>query len=90
MPKSDLPVASLENIGPTIARRLREVGIRTRADLARVGPARTFQLICERHPRETISVCYYLYSLEGALRGRKWDDIGERRKAQLRREAGID
>lgn len=83
-------VSSLKNIGPTIARRLGAVGIRTRNDLERVGPARAFRRVCERHPEETISVCYYLYSLEGALRGVHWDSIGNSRKARLRREAGVD
>ncbi|MEM7412166.1 MAG: TfoX/Sxy family DNA transformation protein [Myxococcota bacterium] len=90
MPKRDRPVAELTNIGPTIARRLRKVGIETRGDLDRVGPAKVFQRVCAEYPRETISVCYYLYSLEGALRDRHWDAIGAKQKARLREEAGID
>ena len=83
-------VSLLKNIGPTIARRLSAVGIRTRNDLERVGPARVFQRVRERHPEETVSVCYYLYSLDGALRGVHWDSLGSSRKARLRREAGVD
>jgi DNA transformation protein len=33
-------------------------------------------------------VCYYLYSFEGALTGKHWDEIGAHRKQQL--EAEID
>ena len=84
------PVETLENVGPTIARRLREVGIETRSDLARVGPVQAFLDIRERHPWQTISVCYYLYSLEGALRGAHWDALAPTRKRELRRAAGLD
>lgn len=89
MKTSDPPVASLANIGPTIARKLRDVGIRTRGDLERAGPAEVFRLVCNRFPKDTISVCYYLYSLEGALRGVHWDAIGQSEKLRLQREAGL-
>lgn len=89
MKKNDQPVSSLENIGPTIARRLQAVGIRTRGDLERAGPSNVFRRVCERYPEETISVCYYLYSLEGALRGVHWDSLGARRKERLQRKAGV-
>jgi len=82
-------VSSLRNIGPTIARRLREVSIRTLNDLERVGPARVFLRVCERHLGETISVCCYLCSLEGALRGVHWNSLGTSWKARLLREESV-
>jgi len=90
MSKNDEPVSSLTNVGPTIAKRLAAVGIRTRAELERVGPAGAFKLVTNFYPNETISVCYYLYSLEGALQGLHWDSIGEERKGRLREQAGLD
>ena len=87
--KRSQPVGTLQNVGPTIAERLAAVGITTRADLERVGPADAFQRISKRYPNETISVCYYLYSLEGALRGLHRDPIGEARKGRLREQAGL-
>ena len=90
MSRRDQPVGSLQNIGPTIARRLRSVGIRTRGDLERLGPAPVFRRVRDENPGKTIPVCYYLYSLEGALRDVHWDSLGERTKARLRREAGVD
>jgi DNA transformation protein len=84
------PVSTLKNVGPTIAKRLAAVGITTQAELGRVGPAAAFQLISRLYPNETISVCYYLYSLEGALHGLHWDSIGEERKSRLREQAGLD
>lgn len=83
-------LSSLGNLGHTIARRLAVVGIRTRSDLERVGPANIFIRVRDRFPDETISICSYLYSLEGALRDLRWDEIGEIRKRRLRVLAGID
>lgn len=76
------------NIGRAIARRLREVGVHTVADLERIGPAAAYLRIGETHPGKTIPVCYYLYSLEGALRGKRWDAIGTRAKRSLLRQVG--
>ena len=90
MSKSGEPVSSLTNVGPTIAKRLAAVGIRTRAELERVGPAGAFKLVTRFYRNETISVCYYLYSLEGALQGLHWDSIGDERKGRLREQAGLD
>jgi DNA transformation protein len=88
--RQDQPVGVLRNIGPTIARRLEAVGVRTRGDLESVGPAEIFRRVSDEYPSETISLCYYLYSLEGALRDLHWDSIGDARKAKLRRAAGLE
>ena len=76
-------VAQLRNIGPTIARRLNEIGVHTRADLRRIGPVRAYQRIREKHPNRTIPVCYYLYSLEGALTDTRWDELPQAVKDDL-------
>lgn len=76
-------LAELPNIGPTIENRLNEIGVRTRADLQRLGAVNAYLRICAKHPRRTISVCYYLYSLQGALMGLHWDDVPERLKKSL-------
>ena len=83
-----VPVEGQTNIGPTIAGRLHEVGIHTMEDLERIGPAMAYLRICEKHPGETVPVCYYLYSLEGALRGKHWDAIGSKVKRSLLRQVG--
>jgi len=82
------PIEELRNIGPTVAARLREVGIRTRAELEAAGPAEAYRRICAKYPGKTIPVCYYLYSLEGALRDRHWDDIGRDVKQALLEQVG--
>ena len=83
--KSEL--SHLKNIGPTIEKRLNEIGVYTRADLQRLGPAKAYQWICRSYPNQTIPVCYYLYSLQGALTGVHWDKVPKQAKEQLLREA---
>lgn len=76
-------LAELPNIGPTIENRLNEVGVRSRADLKRLGAVNAYLRIRAKYPRRTISVCYYLYSLQGALMNLHWDDVPERLKKEL-------
>lgn len=74
-------LAALKNIGPTISKRLNEIGVHTRADLARVGPVEAYEQIRRNHAN--VSVCYYLYSLQGALMDVHWDDLPEPLKDDL-------
>ena len=76
-------LTDLKNIGKTIAGRLNEVGIFSEDDLKLVGAVGAHRLIKERHPNETLAVCYYLYSFEGALTDKYWNELGEKRKQQL-------
>ena len=77
-------LTDLRNIGKKIANRLNEVGIFSEDQLRLVGATGAHRMIKERHPDETFPVCYYLYSFEGALTDRHWDEIGEQRKQQLK------
>ena len=81
-------LTDLKNIGKTIARRLNEVGIFSEDDLKLVGAVGAHRLIKERHPNETLAVCYYLYSFEGALTDKHWNELGEERKQQLKAQVG--
>jgi DNA transformation protein len=76
-------LAELPNIGPTIENRLNEIGVRTRADLTRLGAVDAYLRICAKFPHQTIPVCYYLYSLQGALMGLHWNDLPVRLKTDL-------
>lgn len=73
----------LINIGPTIAARLEAVGISTVGDLNRVGVAQVYTLVKANNRGKTIPVCYYLYSLQGALDGLHWDAIPKEIKEHL-------
>jgi len=80
-------LAALRNIGPTIELRLNAVGIYTREDLRRIGPAEAF-LKMQAQTAGKLPVCYHLYSLEGALTGRHWDDVPVATKALLLKDVG--
>ena len=79
----------LTNIGPTIADRLESVGLKTRGDLRKMGPAKAFNLVKSAYSDITIPVCYYLYSLHGALVDQHWNDLPLAIKEQLLDEAGV-
>ena len=76
-------IERLTNIGPTIAKRLRQIGIRTRSDLEQAGPVATYLHLSASFSEKRLPVCYYLYSLEGALRDQHWDAIPESVKQKL-------
>ena len=81
-------LTNLKNIGNKITGRLNEVGIFTEDDLRLVGPVGAHRLIKKKHPDETLALCYYLYSFEGALTDKHWNEIGEQRKRQLKAQIG--
>jgi len=81
-------LTNLKNIGKKIAGRLNEVGIFSENDLRLVGAVGAHRLIKEEHPNETLPTCYYLYSFEGALTDKHWNEIGEQRKRQLKAQIG--
>lgn len=83
------PLLGLTNIGPTIARRLSEININTVGDLQSIGPAEAYNRLRAHNPDTTLSVCYYLYSLQGALDGMHWDALPAAVKKRLRAEANV-
>lgn len=83
------PLTELKNIGQTVAAKLHSLGIVNESDLNEVGSARAYRWLSERYPESHLPVCYYLYSLEGAIQDKHWDDFSESEKAELRRSAGL-
>lgn len=83
------PIENLKNIGPTIAKHLRQIGIRTRSDLEKSTPSKVYLHLCASFPEKTWPVCYYLYSLEGALRDKHWDAIPVAVKKKLDLEVSL-
>ncbi len=79
-------LTDLKNIGEKLAKRLHEVGIRSEADLRKAGSAKAHKMIKAKYPNETLAVCYYLYSFEGALANKHWDKLSKKRKQELRNE----
>ncbi len=87
MPNRQL--ADLQNIGKKVASRLHDLGIISESRLRELGAVKAYRWLSESHPDTHLPVCYYLYSLEGALQDRHWDDFSEEEKAKLRISAGL-
>lgn len=77
-----------KNIGSTILKRLNEIGIYSLADLAAITPVKAYKKVCEQNPGKTFPVCYYLYSLQGALLDLHWDDLPKELKNDLLKQVG--
>ncbi|MBS1904321.1 MAG: TfoX/Sxy family protein [Bacteroidetes bacterium] len=75
--------APILNIGPKSAQWLREVGVYTTADIERIGVLDVFRLLVERGINPAVVM---LYALEGAITNTHWNEIGDERKAALRKE----
>jgi len=82
-------LTELKNIGSTVAARLHEVGIRNRSELQQTGSVKAYKWLSEKYSGTRLPVCYYLYSLEGAIQNRHWSDLSESEKTKLRLAAGL-
>jgi len=87
--QDNTPLSGMRNIGPTIAARLKAVGIETVGDLRASGAAEAYKRIKAAHPDLTVPVCYYLYSLQGALDDVHWDALPPVVKEDLLKDAGV-
>jgi DNA transformation protein and related proteins len=76
-----------KNIGATIEKCLNEIGVFSLVDLAQITPVKAYQSICKQNPNKTFPVCYYLYSLQGALLDLHWDDLPSDLKSELKKQA---
>ena len=54
------------------------------ADLEKMTSVEAFKKICGNYPDKKVPVCYYLYSLEGALLNLHWNDIPSELKEELK------
>ena len=73
----------LRNLGTTIIKRLESIGIHSKEDLKRIGPVKAYIKMRDQQPGKTLPVCYYLYSLEGALQNVHWDNISKKKKEEF-------
>ena len=74
----------LRNIGPKSAAWLRQVGLRTEADIVAVGPVEAYMRVRRAGFKPTLNL---LYALEGALCDCHWQEVPEPRRQQLAQEA---
>lgn len=70
----------IRNVGPKSAAWLRQVGVRSVEDLARVGPIEAFLKIKRAGFRPSLNL---LYSMAGALADCHWADLPDARKQEL-------
>ena len=74
-------LTDLPNIGPTLAKKLIAVSIKTPADLRRVGSTKAFAKIKSMDS----SACYnMLYALEGAVQGIRWHNLAKKERNNLK------
>jgi hypothetical protein len=70
----------IRNVGPKSAAWLRQIGVRTTDDLARVGPVDAFLKVKRAGFRPSLNL---LYSMAGALADCHWADLPEEKKQEL-------
>jgi len=70
----------IRNVGPKSAAWLRQVGVRTTEDLARIGPVEAFLKVKRAGFRPSLNL---LYSMAGALADCHWAELPEDRKQEL-------
>ena len=68
------------NIGKETARKLNEVGIDSYETLVHLGTEQVFKKLKSKDPNTCINL---LYSVEGAIKGIKWNQISKERKLEL-------
>jgi DNA transformation protein len=70
----------IRNVGPKSAAWLRQIGVRTTEDLARVGPVEAFLKVKRAGFRPSLNL---LYSMAGALADCHWADLPDAQKQEL-------
>ena len=74
------PAIKMRNIGPKSAAWLRQVGLRTREDIAAAGAVEAFMRVKRAGFRPSLNL---LYALEGALADCHWQEVPEARRQLL-------
>ncbi len=83
---SETKLEEMVNIGPTIAGKLRNIGIETPDELRRRGSVKTYRQL-QSATSNRLPICYHLLSLEGAIRKTDWRDLPETVRDRLLKEA---
>jgi len=77
---------ALEVLGPVAQRWLANAGIRTRAELERIGSVAAFKKVAQAGHKPSVNL---LYALEGALLDLSWDRLSAEVKQNLLERAGL-
>lgn len=74
-------LAKLKGLGPKSEKCLNEIGIKTKADLEKIGPVKAFLKL--RNDSNIQPSLNFLYALIGALEDKHWADIAKSEKGRL-------
>ena len=77
---TDNSTDKMRNIGPKSAAWLRQVGLRTREDVAAVGTVEAFMRVKRAGFKPTLNL---LYAIEGALQDCHWQEVPDARRSEL-------
>ena len=77
------PIVNLPNLGPASAAWLVDAGIRTIADLERIGAVTAYRLTKAKRPEATLNL---LWALEAGLMGQDARELSQEEKERLRGE----
>lgn len=75
-----METAKLRNVGPKSAAWLRQVGLRTHAELQSAGPVDAFMRVKRAGFKPSMNL---LYALEGALLDCHWQEVPQARREEL-------
>jgi len=79
----DEPIDNLRNLGSVSSDWLRDAGIRTIAELSKLGPVRVYLLVRQQHPQADLNL---LWSLAAGLSNKDWRELDAEEKENLRVE----
>jgi DNA transformation protein len=74
------PIDNVRNLGPASAAWLRQVGIRTRADLEDFGPILAYRLVKHRYAKVSLNL---LWAIAAGLQNRDWRELTDAEKQRL-------
>ena len=74
-------LAKLKGLGPKSEKCLNEIGIKTKNDLADIGPVKAFLKL--RNECSTKPSLNFLYAMVGALEGKHWAKVARSEKSRL-------
>lgn len=78
--QSSIPLSGLPNLGPSSLALLAAAGITSQEVLRALGAVRAFALARAHNHRVSLNL---LWAIEGALTGRRWQDVAETDRASL-------
>ena len=78
-----VPICNLRNLGSTSAEWLRDVGIQTKSDLERFGPALAYRLVKRRQPTVSLNL---LWAMAAGLQDRDFRELSDDEKSRLLQE----